>query len=762
VPRSAAASIIAEVSADLPARFGRYRPTRKLGEGGMGVVYAAHDDELDRPVAIKTFHHDAVDPSAGERLRREARAAASVNHPNICQVYEIGEHGSQIFIAMELLEGEPLAGRIARGALTVTEAVGIALAILAALEPLHQRGLVHRDLKPSNVFLTPHGVKLLDFGLARQIGRQTETTALTLPGVVVGSPGYMAPEQIAGDAIDARADLFAVGAILYEMLVGRAPFAAASMMETLTATLKEQPAAIAGSAAIAAADRVVRRALAKRPDDRFESSAAMAAAIRPLVGLVDSTEVPRAHAVTRLVVLPFRMLRADPETDFLAFSLADAIASTLSGLGSLVVRSSATASSLAGAETDLRKIATEAEVDVVLMGTLLRIGPQLRVHAQLVAAPQGTILWSESQQVTLGDLFQLQDDLSRRLVASLALPLTAREHRQLGRDVPASAKAYELFLRANQHFYHPIDWTIARDLYLECLQEDPGYAPAWARLGRCYRLTAKFRSQTEAQLDDSLRLAEEAFTRAFQLNADLAIAHNLYTFLEADIGRATDAVVRLLEQAKRRTSDPEVYAGLVHACRYAGLLDESVAAYRRARQLDPNVPTSAAQTFWMIGDYSGALSEQFGGYTFGYIHGLALASQGKIDEAIRYLAEREAGAGDTMGRTYLAALRATLEGRPADTVVMLSDALLKVNPDPESRYYLARTLARAGAVDRALAELEWIVGRRYNCYRVLLHDPWLDSLRGAASFTSLVHRAESGYRTALQRFTDADGPRLLA
>ena len=734
---------------------------RKLGEGGMGVVYEARDDELDRAVAIKTLHQNVVDPAAGERLRREARAAASVNHPNICQIYEIGEHDSQLFIAMELLEGEPLAARIARGPMTVTEAVGIALAVLGALEPLHQRGLVHRDLKPTNVFLTPHGVKLLDFGLARQTGQDMATGAVTVPGVVFGSPGYMAPEQIRGEPVDARTDLFAVAIMLYEMLVGRAPFGGASAMDRIHATLSEQPPAVTGSAAVAAADRVIRRGLAKRAAERFESAAEFAAALRPLIGLVDSSEAPRAHAVTRLVVLPFRMLRPDPEIDFLPFSLADAIASTLSGMGSLVVRSSMTASAFAAADLDLKRLASEAEVDVVLMGTMLRIGQQLRVQAQLVAVPEGTILWSESPQIAMGDLFQLQDDLSRRLVASLSLPLTAREHKQLGRDVPANARAYELFLRANQHFYHPIEWTIARDLYVECLREDPAYAPAWARLGRCYRLTAKFISNSEAEVDQNMKRADEAFRRALELSPDLAIAHNLYTFLEADIGRATDAVVRLIEQAQMRRSDPEVYAGLVHACRYAGLLEESREAYKRASALDPNVPTSVAQTYWMLGQYEGALSEKFGGFTFGYVRGLALASVGRTDEAIRHLREREEGARDTMGRAYLFALRSLLEGRTDDTLATLTDSFVRLNVDPESRYYLARTLARAGATDRALADLEWVVDRGFNCYHVLLRDPWFDSLRGNPAFGAVLRRAEAGYREAVRRFTDAGGGRVL-
>ena len=192
---------------------GPYRIDRKLGEGGMGVVYAAHDQRLDRPVALKMLRAAPDDAQARERLRREARAAASVNHPHVCQVYDIGEDGGEMFVAMELLEGEPLSARLARGALPLDETVGIAYAVLLALDALHQRGVVHRDLKPSNIFLTPHGVKLLDFGLARPMpAAMADTqTNLTVPGAILGTPSYMAPEQVRGETVDVRADLFTIG-----------------------------------------------------------------------------------------------------------------------------------------------------------------------------------------------------------------------------------------------------------------------------------------------------------------------------------------------------------------------------------------------------------------------------------------------------------------------------------------------------------------------------------------------------------------------
>ena len=317
----------------------------------MGVVYAARDDRLQRTVALKTLSALTNNPTARQRLWREARAAASVNHPNVCQIYEIGEEDGELFIAMELLEGEVLADRLRRGPLSAADTVPIGLDVLAALSALHARGIVHRDLKPSNVFMTAHGVKLLDFGLARpQLEETLAATVddLTGSGMVMGTPRYMSPEQVTGKPADARSDLFATGAILFEMLAGRPAFGGNTIAEVIHATCYEQPPALTGSSAVAAVDRVIRRALAKRPDERPGSADAMAEELRAVHGVDGNTASTLAHPMTRLVVLPFRVLRPDPETDFLAFSLPDAIATSLSGIGSLVLRSSAVAARFVG------------------------------------------------------------------------------------------------------------------------------------------------------------------------------------------------------------------------------------------------------------------------------------------------------------------------------------------------------------------------------------------------------------------------------
>ena len=244
----------------------------------MGVVYQAEDERLKRTVAVKMILAREHDETTRRRFWREARAAARVNHPHVCQIYEVGEEHGTLFIAMELLEGEPLSAHLTRGPLSVERAVPIAVDILGALGAIHASGVVHRDLKPSNVFLARHGVKLLDFGLARPevTAALDSVTGLTRTGIVLGTPGYMAPEVIEGNPVDARTDLFAVGAILFEMLAGRRAFTGRTMTALLHATLNEEPPPLAGSAAVMAVDRVIRLALAKRPDGRPASAEAMA------------------------------------------------------------------------------------------------------------------------------------------------------------------------------------------------------------------------------------------------------------------------------------------------------------------------------------------------------------------------------------------------------------------------------------------------------------------------------------------------------
>lgn len=736
------------------AHIGRYKVTGTLGEGGMGIVYAAHDPQLGRTVAIKTLRVAAQDPVARERLTREARTAAAINHPAICQLYEIGDENGELYLAMELLQGESLGARIARGALTVSETVSVALGMLAGIDALHKHGVVHRDLKPSNVFLTPNGVKLLDFGVAAATGSDAASTVtrLTTPGMLVGTPLYCAPEQVRGEDTDARTDIFAAGTIVYEMLAGQPPFHGGTAVEVFHSIVYDDPPILTGGPAIAALDRVIHRALAKRREQRFQTAEALAQELRSALLLADTQPVA-ARTVTRLIVLPLRILRPDPETDFLAFSLADAITSSLSTLQPLVVRSSLVAARFAGGTADLKALATEADVDVAVTGTMMRAGDQLRVTTQLLEAPSGTVLCSHSAQSRVGDLFTLQDELTTRIVEALSLPLTARERRLLRQDVPSNPQAYERYLRANELSRDTKLWKNARDLYLECLDEDPRYAPAWAALGRVHRLIGKYLVGEDSS---SLQLAETALKRALELNPDLSSAENVYAHLEVDLGRATDAMSRLIRLAKTRSSDPELFAGLGHACRYCGLLRASVAAFEHARRLDPRLPTSVAVTFFMLGEYERVLEYAVEGIP--YIRNVALALLDRQDEAMASLRTIDERIASRMV-SFTSSLRLLLDGKHQESIATIS-SLLGIR-DPEARYFVGRHLVYAGDIAAGLSAIEWVVDNGFFCAPAMARDPWLDSVRSMPEFGAIMRRAEARHRDAVVTFLSAEGDRVL-
>ncbi len=737
------------------ATIGHYRLLSKLGEGGMGVVYAAADERLHRQVAIKMVRETSRDPQSRERLWREARAAASVSHPNVCQLYDVGEANGELFIAMELLEGESLSTRLARGPIPLVESGDITLSMLSALDAIHAQGLVHRDLKPSNVFLTAHGVKLLDFGLARAVEEAGDEThaGITMAGTVMGTPHYMAPEQVTGDRLDARCDLFAVGGILFEILVGDQPFPGKTTAQVVHGIMYDQLPSVGGSPALAAVDRVIHRATAKKPTERYHQAATMAQDLRAALRLADSGETPTARRMMRLVVLPFRMLRPDPEVDFLSFSLADAITSSLGSLESLVVCSSLAAARFNADVPDLSTLASELDVDAAVTGTLLRAGAQVRVSAQLVEARGGRLLWSQTTQVTLNDVFQLQDDLTRQIVESLSLPLSAREQRMLSSDTPANAQSYEYYLRANELASDPMSWTVARDLYEQAVQFDPTYAPAWARLGQLHRRIGKLGGGGS----EDLTRAEAALQRALELNPDLPLAHNIAAQMDIDRGCARDAMTRLLRQASHRSTDPEVFAGLVYACRYCGLLGASLRADARARRLDPAIKTSVIHTLWMLRDYEQVIAGRHEG---AIVVASSLVALGRAQEALEFLAGAEKTT-PPMIRRIIGAVRALLEGRPAEAIAAIQAIVSSGFRDAEGLYYLARQLAHAGAAEECVAVLQRATGAGFFCYPLLASDEWLDSARHLPEFAAVLERAKQEHHLAVAAFAAAGGVQVL-
>jgi len=473
---------------------------------------------------------------------------------------------------------------------------------------------------------------------------------------------------------------------------------------------------------------------------------------------IQAAEEAPAERVIRFIALPFPIVNGDERMAFLGHSLPEAISASLASLRSLTVRSSLLAARLAEGQPDPRHIAQEADVDMLLAGTILCDGDELRVSAELIHAPSGTLVGSYVCQTRRDNAIEVQNSLVRGIVELLMLRLTERERRVLAHNVPTSARAYEFYLRANhvqrQRTFENV--SMARDLYRECLDEDPDYAPAWARLGRCYRFLGKFGQEGP----DSLESAKWAFHRAFALSPDLPIAHNLYTQIEADSGHAQEAMVRLLGQAERHPHDPELFGGLVQACRYCGLLDESIRAHHHARRLDSRIVTSVAHTFFLLGDYQRTLEWYPPGALF-YLDLAVLAVSGREAEAAELLGRRSSPGGPFP--PMLESLRFFLQGDRARSLEIVRQALA-ARPawDPEITFYLTRQLARDGARADALRTMRELVTEGFFCSTALRCDPWLRPLSRLPDFKDVLEvilRREAEARAA---FEAAGGHEVLA
>lgn len=469
---------------------------------------------------------------------------------------------------------------------------------------------------------------------------------------------------------------------------------------------------------------------------------------------VESNALEEQQLVPRLIVLPFRMLRPDPATDFLAFSLPDALTTALSGLKSLVVRSTLVASRYANGSFDLKTISAEADVDLVVTGTLLSAGNEIRLTAQLTEASSGTLLCSQSMQASTGDVFRLQDELTECVVNTLELRLTGREQSVLRRDVPANAKAYEYYLRGNQFSHDSKQWAAARDLYLRCVEADPCYAPAWARLGRIHHVMSKY---LPSETTEGPRKAESAFRQALDLNPDLTIAHKFYAQLEVDLGRAPDAMARLIPRVLV-APDPEVLAGLISPLCYCGLLDASAAAHRRAILFEPKIRTSVPHTWFLQRDYQRTASMKLEDNP--YIVALAMAEVGKVQEALPALRTLESKINTRLG-DFAAAARTLLEGDHAASVAAVNRILDSGFSDPQALFYLTRHLAYLSEIDAAIALFDRVVAGGFIAYPTMARDPWLEPLRKDGRFRQTMASVEQRYLEAEQSFQRLDGHRML-
>ncbi len=565
-----------------PDFIAHYKLTSKLGAGGMGEVYRAIDTRLDREVAIK-FLPDALakDPDRLARFTREAKVLASLNHPNIATIFGV-EEGA---LVMELIEGDTLVERIAKGPIPVEEAVRIAEQIAEALEYAHERGVIHRDLKPANVKAADR-VKVLDFGLSKvreTIGSSDETiSGATLAGTILGTPAYMSPEQVACKSLDGRSDEFAFGALLYEMLSGKRAFNESTPISTMEAVLHKEPAPLREIAPHVSAelDSIVKRCMAKDPSARFSSMGPLKQALKELM-----QPAARPPETPSIAVLPFANLSADKENEYFSDGLAEEMLIALSQVEGLRVAARSSSFSFKGKNTEMGEIASKLHVANVLDGSVRRAGNRVRVTVQLVDARNGFQLWSERYDRQMEDIFAVQDEIAHAIADQLKLTLGAAV-----KPATQNLDAYELYLKGRHLCSQrsPSSVRLGMKCFQQALEFDPCSALAWSGLADCYGILRVYGwiSHEEAQPP-----ALAAVTKAVELAPELweiNFSRAIYAFYFVRNWREAGPHFQKAIEINPRSSLAQVYYGIFLALDHRP--EEALAHVTLAYQLDPLSP----------------------------------------------------------------------------------------------------------------------------------------------------------------------------
>ena len=766
----------------LPAgtRLGPYEIVAPLGAGGMGEVFRARDMRLERDVAIKVLPHAAsADPAARARLLREARLASRLNHPNVCTIHEVGEAEGQTFIVMEVVEGESLGDRLARGALPCGELLRYGIQVADALSHAHGHGVLHRDLKSANVVVTADGrAKVLDFGLAKQMAGPDDAeattlsrAALTAEGTLAGTLAYMAPEQLRGQAADARSDLWSLGVVLYEMAGGERPFRA-TVTTALAADIQYKepvPPRRSHPNIPPALEHVILRCLKKRPEERYQTAGEVMSDLQAIAANApvssDAVSASRKPAVRRsvrrrqirsLVVLPLANLSGDPEQEYFADGMTEALIGDLAAIGALHVISRTSAMRYKRTEKSLPDIAADLGVDAVLEGSVVRAGSRVRIAVRLIEAASDTNLWAKSYERELPDVLALQGEVAEAIAREVKSAASAKAAGRLARRGPVNAEAWDACLKGRHHLYMLTREHYDRALayFALALEKDPAFAPAYAGLADVWLLRgdsgilppaetfpkAREAASKAIELDDGLVEghlsratlsflyewdwdgAKAEYERALRLNPNSAEARFFYSDFLISMRRSDEAMEQSSIAVKLDPLNPlfQCFLGwhLVYLRRY----EAAIARLEKVARLEPGFPSvqmglwgarhaqardeealSAAKKFFtLIDDREVSEAMERGGAESGY--------PGAMRRAAEVLAARSE-------RTYIPSVR------------------------------VARLWVHAGETDTALAWLEKSFER---------HEPPLVHLDVAWDWDPL--RSEPRFRSLLGRMKFPSGP----
>ena len=618
-------------------RLGAYEILAPLGAGGMGEVYRARDTRLGRDVAVKVLPADVTtQPDRLARFEREARTVAGLNHPSIVTLFSVEDDQGVRFLTMELVEGESLDRHVAPGGLPIARLLDIGIAISDALTAAHEKGVVHRDIKPANVMLTREGrVKVLDFGLAKVEPTDARVEAaradtLAAPpssrSQLVGTVPYMAPEQVRGEGVDARTDLFALGVLLYELATGRRPFTGATLADVASSILRDVPTPLAGVRADLPSDfdRIVGRCLEKNPRERFQTALDVVNELRGLRRTFERgtplSPTPTADQVASIAVLPFANRSANPEDEYFSDGLADELLGVLGRIRGLRVAARSSAFTFKGRAVTVAEVGKVLNVATVLEGSVRKAGNRVRITVQLVKVSDGYHLWSETYDRTLEDILAVQDEIARSVVKELRTTLLGEEadskaSGEAKAEVARAAQgrttnpeAHRLYLQARHLLAQMAQDSTARAIgdLNEALKLDPEFALGWTELSRAYSHQA---GTGWRPLAEGFALARAAVERALSLEPDLAVAHALAGWISmwnSDSPGAERSFRRALELDPRNSL---ALRGVGTVAYYRGHFEEATLFGRAAIDQDPlnaGAYHILASTHYAAGDLAAA------------------------------------------------------------------------------------------------------------------------------------------------------------
>jgi non-specific serine/threonine protein kinase len=699
-----------------------YKIMEKIGAGGMGEVYLAEDTELNRKVALKFLPpHLCQDEDCRARFKREAQAAAKLNHPNIVTIYEVGDYNGRPYFAMEHVEGRALKDVIKKDDLSIQEIVDFVMGICEGLKKAHQAGIVHRDIKPSNIVIDADGrPKLLDFGLAAIRGSEK----LTISGSTLGTIGYMSPEQIEGKDIDRRSDLFSLGVVFYEMITGQAPFKGDSEAATLNSILNDIPQLLSKYRADIpdSLQKIVDKALNKDLEARYQAAAGI---ISDLIKL--KKELESGSSATQpqpsIAVLPFTNMSADPEQEYFCDGMAEDIINDLTHVEGLRVAARTSAFAFKGKQEDIRDIGRKLNVETLLEGSVRKAGNQLRITAQLINVSDGYHLWSERYDRELKDVFAIQDEIARSIVQALKVKLSRKEKRALEKVATNDIQAYDYYLRGRKFFYQLNKMSIefALKMFSRAIEKDPGYALAYAGKADCHSFLFMYLDSRQENVEQSLAASQ----KALELDSELAEAHAA-SGLAVSLNKQYNEAEKEFETAIRLNPKLfEAYHFYARTSFVQGKLERASQLFKQASLVNPD-------------DYQSPI------LLAGVYKGLNLEAEAETAYRRGFeIAERHLELNPDDARAYYLGAGALHNMGEKEKSLEWANKALSIGPDEVGVLYNTACLfSNLGNTKEAIDYLERAVEKGYAMKEWIENDSDFDPIRSHPRFQALLKKME--------------------